>query len=250
MDQALDLSVVIITLDEEHHLPRCLQSLPKGVEVIVLDSGSRDGTVAAARRFGGRVETRAFDNHAAQKNAALALATRSWVLSIDADEEMTPALCERVAQIVRQNAQQWSGYRVRRRLVFMGRRMRFGKTVDAPVRLVRRGSAAFASEIHERLEVQGAVSLVTDELLHYSYDDLSDYFERFNRYTSRIAQNHKTQGRRMPPMIVHALRPWFDFFGRYVLRLGFLDGYPGYCYALLSGVYGFVKYAKLRELSR
>lgn len=251
MDPGLDLSVAIITLNEEHHLARCLQSLPKGAEIVVLDSGSRDGTVAAAARFGARVETRPFDDFAAQRNAAFALATRGWVLSIDADEEVTPELREALVAIVRGGGSEATmGYRLRRRLVFMGRRMRFGKTVDAPLRLIRRGQGAFAAAIHERLEVKGPVGSVHEELLHYSYDDLSDYFERFNRYTSEVAENHKAQGRAMPPMAAHVLRPWADFFMRYVLRLGFLDGYPGYCYALLSGVYGFVKYAKLRELTR
>ena len=249
MDQVLDLSVAIITLNEERHLPRCLQSLPQGCEVIVLDSGSRDDTVAAARRLGAQVHMRVFDHYGAQKNAAVALATRGWVLSLDADEEMTPALRERVMQIVH-DANACNGYRVRRRLVFMGRRMRFGKTVDAPLRLMRRGSGTFSDKIHEKLDVKGAVDAVREELLHYSYDDLFDYFERFNRYTSQVAENHRTQGHKMPALAAHVLRPWVDFFVRYVLRLGFLDGYPGYCYALLSGVYGFVKYAKLRELSR
>jgi hypothetical protein len=85
-------------------------------------------------------------------------------------------------------------------------------------------------------------------MLHHSYDDITAYFTRFNLYTSKIAENHKKQGRRMPPLWAHALRPCFEFLGRYVFRLGFLDGYPGYCYALFSSVYTFVKYAKLKEL--
>lgn len=249
MQPELDLSVAIIAFNEEANLPRCLASLPKGAEIIVLDSGSRDATVAAALRFGARVEQRPFTDFMDQRNAAFALATRGWVLSIDADEELGPALAARIAQVVRAQGGP-DGYRVRRRLVFMGRKMRFGKTTDHPVRLVRRGKGAFQSPIHERLVVSGAVGALDEELLHFSYDDLSDYFERFNRYTSLVAQNHQNRGKSMPPFLVHVLRPWSDFFVRYVLRLGFLDGYPGYCYALVSSVYAFVKYAKLRELKR
>lgn len=247
--EARRLSVAIITLNEEHNLPRCLASLPSGAEVVVLDSGSTDGTRAVSERHGVRFVTQAFQDHAQQKNAAVALTTRPWVLSIDADEELTPALREAVvAATERADAAAPSGYRLRRRLVFMGRRMRFGKTSDRPLRLFQREAGRFESMIHERVVLaNGTAGVLEGELLHYSYANLDDYFRRFNSYTSRIAENHERQGRPMPPLVTHALRPWGEFVARYVLRCGFLDGYPGYTYALLSSLYGYVKYAKLRE---
>jgi len=259
---ALDLSVVVITLNEAQNLPRLLKSLPPDIELIVVDSGSSDSTVEIARSHGARVEKRDFDNYAAQKNFALGLAARSWVLSVDADEELTPGLAERIADIVKATrstdpANTVQGYFVCRNLVFMGRLMRFGKTSDNPLRLIRRGSGEFVAEIHERLQLSGGSSMRTGHiggqgsggtLNHYSYADLTDYFRRFNNYTSRVALNHFRQGKAPPPLVFHVLRPWWEFVSRYFFRLGFLDGYPGFCYALFSSVYTFVKYEKLREL--
>ena len=247
---ATNLSVVLITLNEEARIATCLQSLPRGSEVVVLDSGSSDRTVEVARSLGARVEQRSFTNYADQKNAAVALATRPWVFSVDADEVLTPELKASLLEVTRRVEGGPSGYRISRHLHFMGRRLRFGKTSDAPLRLFRRGEGRFESDIHERLMLSGssrAVGSLPGVLVHYSYDDLSDYFERFNLYTSRIAENHDRQRKRMPPLLAHVMRPWAEFISRYFLRLGFLDGYPGYTYALLSAVYTFVKYAKLKE---
>jgi len=245
-NDASQLSVVLITLDEEKRLPACLRSLPRGSEVVVLDSGSKDRTAALAREAGARVETRAFTDYADQKNAALALATRPWVLSLDADEVLSPELRDSILAAIK-SPNGTAGFRVHRRLHFMGRQLRYGKASDHPVRLIARGKGRFSSAIHERLEVDGPLADLPGELAHYSYDDLSDYFTRFNNYTTRIAENHFRQGKAMPPGPLHVLRPWSEFVVRYFLRLGFLDGYPGYTYALLSSFYTYVKYAKLRE---
>jgi glycosyltransferase involved in cell wall biosynthesis len=245
----IPLSVVVITLNEERRLRACLKSLPQGAEVVVLDSGSTDGTARIAAECGARVEARTFTNHAEQKNHALSLATRPWVFSLDADEVLDEGLRRSLVEAVgRQGGP--SAFRVRRRLVFLGRRMRFGKTADRPVRLFRKGSGRFESDIHERFVLAdgGPMGCLEGELEHFSYEDLSDYFARFNSYTSLIAKNHRRNGRRRPLVAALALRPWGEFVGRYFLRLGFLDGYAGYVYALLSSFYTFVKYAKLREL--
>jgi len=250
-DEALQLSVVIITLNEEKRLEACLASLPSGAEVIVLDSGSSDGTAAVAKRAGARFATQAFVNHAEQKNAALAMATRPWVLSIDADEVLDATLRRDIARVTRATTPATvCGFRLKRRLIFLGQPLRFGKAVDYPVRLCRRGSGNFMSAIHERLTITGgAIENLNGELQHHSYEDLTDYFDRFNQYTTLIAANHRKQQKAMPPLVLHVLRPWAEFVYRYFLRLGLLDGYPGYSYALLSALYTFVKYAKLKELA-
>ena len=172
------------------------------------------------------------------------------MLSLDADEVLDAKLMREIAKVT-STASTTPGpaaFKLRRRLVFQGRRLRFGKAVDHPVRLFRRGSAQFVSAIHERLEVSGQTVSLQGELLHYSYADLTDYFARFNRYTSKVAENHFLQGHPMPLGPSHWLRPWTEFLYRYVFRLGFLDGYQGYTYALVSSIYTFIKYAKLREL--
>ena len=242
------LSVVIITLNEEKNLRRCLQSLPQGSEVFILDSGSTDRTEEIAREAGANFEFRGFTDYADQKNHANNLATRDWVLSLDADEELDAELRDAITRVVN-DVSDHCAYRIPRQLVFMDRKMRFGKTNDAPIRLFRQGTGKFMSAIHESLQVDGEVKSLSGKLFHYSYDDLTDYFTRFNNYTSRIALNHKDNGKRPPSRLVSGLRFWIEFKLRYIFRLGFLDGYPGYIYALLSSFYVVMKYEKLRELT-
>lgn len=243
----VDLSVVIIAFNEEEQLPRCFQSLPRGVEIIVLDSMSEDRTAAIADSFGAQVYQRPFTNFAEQKNAAIVYGTRKWVLAIDADEELSPELSRLLPELIKKT--EATAYRLDRRLVFMGRLMRFGKTKDRPLRLFLRGAGHYKGSIHEEYVPKDGktVFLKGYRLYHYSYRNLSDYFTRFNRYTSAIAEQHAQHGKH-PSFVGHIFRPWIEFFTRYILRLGFLDGYPGYTYALASSLYAYVKYAKLFEI--
>lgn len=246
MTETIPLSVVIITLNEEGALKNCLESLPR-CEVVVVDSGSSDRTLEIARKYGASVFHREFDNYAAQKNFAVGKANRNWVLSVDADEVLDDGLRRSIAKVVVTNSSNCRGFRVKRSLVFMGRKLRFGKSKDEPVRLFRKDSASFVDEIHEKVSVKGPVGTLFGEILHYSYDNLDDYFSRFNLYTQKIAIQHYRQKVRVP-LFRHILRPWFEFTYRYVVRLGFLDGLAGYSYALISSLYAFVKYEKLREM--
>ncbi len=245
----MDLSVAIITFNEESNLKRCLASLPPDVEIIVVDSLSTDKTIEVAESFGARVFSHEFSNFAAQKNLALSYASRRWILSIDADEALSPDLSRSIKHIIGEDDSDCSGYRMRRRLHFLGREMRFGKTSDAPLRLFKRGLGEFEGVIHEGLALRGGkVGRIKEgALIHFSYANLEDYFKRFNRYTTLIAQNHYSRGK-ASNFLAHMVRPWFEFIGRYFLRLGFLDGYPGYVYALNSSLYAFIKYSKLLEL--
>ena len=247
MSELTDLSVILITKNEELNLRRCLHSLPEGVEIVVVDSQSSDGTLAIAKEFGAKVYQKEFVDFASQKNEALSKATRPWVLSLDADEELIGPVAQALQTAIGNS--NTAGYRLPRHLVFMNRHLRFGKTKDAPLRLFQRSKGKFSGAIHEEVDLGGgAVKRLSGlTLLHYSYRDLSDYFARFNRYTNAIASNPTAQGKTVP-MLSHIFRPWIEFFTRYVLRLGFLDGYPGYTYALISSLYAYIKYAKLNEL--
>lgn len=247
----LDLSVVIIAFNEETQLPRCLSSLPEGVEIIVLDSMSNDRTQDISLAFGAHVYQRPFSNFAEQKNAAIGYATRKWILAIDADEELSQNLKEKLPSLIQNSNAEVSAFRLDRRLIFMGQKMRFGKTRDRPLRLFLRGNGTYQGSIHEEyVPHKGKIVFLKDLILwHYSYKDLSDYFMRFNRYTSAIAEQHIANGKN-PSFLSHVLRPWLEFFTRYILRLGFLDGYPGYTYALNSSLYAYTKYAKIFEKRR
>lgn len=246
----MDLSIVIITLNEEANLPECLGSLPEGAEVIIVDSHSTDATVDIAQSRGAKVQLRVFDSYDQQKNYAMSLATKSWILSIDADEVLSAGLCGALERIVNSsNTAKISSYRISRRLVFMGKELRWGKTRDKPIRLMKKGSGHFEGAIHETMVVdKNSLSLVKEGYIqHHSYKDLTDYFDRFNRYTTRVARDHLDRAKEVHWMN-HLLRPWVEFFLRYFIRLGFLDGYPGYVYALNSSLYAFTKYSKLIEM--
>jgi len=248
----LDLAVVIITYNEEPNLGRCIKSLPPNIEIIVVDSGSTDKTTEIAANLGARIFYRKFDDYAQQKNYAVAQAKRRWILSLDADEVLEEGFTDSLNIICDQaNDDSIIAYRVMRRLVFLGRTMRYGKSTDWPLRLFRNGKAQFSGAIHEKLVLpEGAqVGLVkSGYLLHYSYDSLEDYFSKFNQYTTKIAERRLATSAGKKANSLQMVRPWFEFFVRYFLKLGFLDGYEGYCYAYLSSVYKFVNYAKLREL--
>ena len=248
MGPFLNLSVVIITLNEEENLPRMLATMPPGVEVIVLDSGSTDRTQEIAVKAGAKFHTRPFSGYSTQKNAAMALATRGWVLSLDADEQPTQELWQEVLSIVSQD-NKTTAWKISRRQIFLGKRLRFGKSGDAPIRLVPRGSGEFENAIHESFVPQKGVVVdsARSKLDHYSYRDITDYFNRFNRYTSSVASNHLKRESRLPGHVEQGARFFIEFFWRYVLRGGFLDGYPGFVFALLGSVYVFVKYAKFEE---
>jgi glycosyltransferase involved in cell wall biosynthesis len=246
---SIDLSIIIISFNEARRIERCLTSLPPGCEIILLDSGSTDQTQAIAKRFGAKVFERPFDDYASQRNAALTHASKAWVFFVDADEELSGELRAALCRWLPQN--QDSYFAVRRRLRFMNRLMSFGKSSDNPVRIGPRELVRFEGRVHEQMVPVRPLhlrSLSSGYLLHHSYEDLTDYFEKFNHYTSKIAEQKYAGGVTIRSGWQVAVRPWWEFFNRFFLRLGFLDGYPGYCYALVSSLYGFVKYAKYREL--
>ena len=151
----LDLSITIITYNEERDLPRCLASLPQNAEVIVVDSHSNDRTVAIAKNYGAKVSSSPFVNYGEQKNKALQLATKNWVFSIDADEEISPELCQWFRENFATSTKTFSNdsFAVYRQPVFMGRKMHFGKSIQACVRLFRREKSHFVGTVHEKIVV-------------------------------------------------------------------------------------------------
>ncbi|MDD9951075.1 MAG: glycosyltransferase family 2 protein [Zetaproteobacteria bacterium] len=256
-DTQLDLSVIMIVHNEESNLEDCLNALPQGCELIIVDSGSKDNTLQIATDFGAKVLERKFTNYGDQKNFALQHATRKWVLSLDADERCSSTLqqwLETYCLKNRQKNQPHSNtlYQVQRHLIFMGKRMRFGGCSDKPLRFFpNHPQIKFQGEVHESIpRTSMNIATLPGYIAHYSYKDWSEYLHKFNLYTSLSANKRSTYNPKVAPLsiIVHALRPWIEFVKRYFLKLGFLDGYAGYSYALVSSMYAFMKYAKLREL--
>lgn len=245
-----DLSVVVITRNEEHDIGACLDSVGGlAAEVVVVDNRSTDRTVALARERGAVIRERDFDNYAAQKQAALELATKTWVLSLDADERVTPALAAELDRVL-PGAANADGFIVPFEVEFMGRVLRFGGLgSERHLRLVRRGAGRFVGGgLHEGLEVKGPVLLTASPIRHVPYRDLDEYLEKLSRYTTLAARKRFDAGRRAS--VLRHLLPFWELFARLVLRLGLLDGTPGIVYAGLSAFHTWIKYVKLKELER
>ena len=244
------LSVIIITRNEEADLPGCLDSVrPLGAEVVVLDNASTDKTPEIARSRGCSVSGHPFKDYASQKQAALERASGEWVLSIDADERVTPELAEELLAVLA-SGPECRGFDIPFQVVFMGRTLRFGGLGgEHHIRLFSRDSARFVGGlVHEGVEVRGPVGWLRSSIRHIPYRDLDEYLEKMSVYTSNAARKRLAQGRRFCAW--HHLLPFWEFFQRAVLRGGVLDGTPGIVYAGLSSFHTWLKYLKLRELER
>jgi glycosyltransferase involved in cell wall biosynthesis len=244
------VSVTVITLNEEGHLRRCLESVAWADEIVVVDACSHDKTVQVAREFTDRVIVRPWAGFAAQKNFALDQCEGEWILSLDADEEVAPELRREIVATVAATAA-CDGYAVRRQNMFLDRWIRHGGLYpDWQVRLFRRGRGRFLDRaVHESVAVDGAVGRLRGHLVHRSYEGVADFIERANRYSSLAAEQLVRDGRRVRAgeLIV---RPLGRFLAMYVLRLGFLDGRRGLLLATLYAYYVLMRSAKVWEVTR
>jgi glycosyltransferase involved in cell wall biosynthesis len=248
------LTVTLIAHDEEDRLPPALASVAWADEVVVVvDAATTDRTAAIAQAAGARVLVRAFDGFGPQKNAAAAIASNRWILSIDADEIVSPALALEVrARLATVPAEEDppAAFRVPIRLEFLGRELRFGRdTVVRPLRLYDRTRARFSEDpVHEKVLARGPVEALDESVLHRSYRDLAHYLEKLDRYTTLAAEAKWAARKRVVPFL--PVRVAWDFFDRAFLRLGVLDGTAGLTFAALSAANTLLKYLKLRELER
>ena len=242
------LSVVVITLNEERRIADCLAAVSWADELVVVDSGSTDATVAIARQQGARVLTRPFTTYAEQKNAALAAATCDWILSLDADERVTPELAAEMRAAIA-NAGDAVGFSMLRREHMLGRWINHGSWgPEYKLRLVRRGRGAWQGDVHETLSVAGPTRRLRSPLLHETNDAVSDIVRKTDRYTTLEARAAHAAGVR-PSLWRLALYPPTLFLYSFVVRGGWRDGMAGFILAALAAHYTFLKRAKLWELS-
>lgn len=237
------ISAIIITRNEEANIADCLASVAFCDERIVVDSGSTDDTVRLAQAAGARVETHVWQGFGAQKNYALSLATGDWVLSIDADERVSPELAAEIRQVTAtENA---DAYAMPRLSLFCGRPMRHsGWFPDYVVRLFRRGRARFSDDlVHERVICDGSVARLSNTLHHDPVRCLEDALVRMDRYSTDGAQMLHASGRKVSFMtgIAHGL---WTFVRTYLLRAGFLDGAEGFLLAVANAEGTYYRYMK------
>jgi glycosyltransferase involved in cell wall biosynthesis len=257
------LSVAVITYNEEENLPRTLESVRFADEVVIVDSGSTDRTVEIAKSFGAKVFIEPWKGFALQKNSAIDKCVGTWVLSLDADEELTQELQTEIRNTLDADAEMTppvDGYRLRLRHVFLGRWIRYGGYYpDLKLRLFRRvtavGPAQFTERpVHESVQVAGRVETMEKDFLHHGYPNLEIYLEHMNRYSTlggRLAAEKGKTSRSWPGFCWNvALVPALTFVWNYFFRLGFLDGREGLLLHMYHSGYISWKYAKAWRIGR
>lgn len=245
----MPVSAVIITRNAARLLPECLESVSFAAERVVVDSGSTDGTAELAAAHGARVVHREWMGYGRQKQFAVEQAAHDWVLCIDADERVSPALAQSLRAALA--APVSPVYRMRRRNRFMGRWLSHGEGYpDWSPRLFNRLNARWSDDlVHEKVLYAVTPGTLEGDLMHDASDDLGSYLERQNRYTTLQARQAFERGQRAG--VAHlVLSPMVRFFKFYVLRLGFLDGVPGLLHISIGCMNSYLKYAKIIELAR
>ncbi len=244
------LSVTIITFNEEANIRRTLESVTWADEIVVVDSGSTDKTVAVCREYTDKVFHQEWLGFANQKNLAIDKATGDWILSLDADEPIEAALAEEIRGIMNDPASH-DGYRIPRKTFFLGKQIRHGGWYpDYNLRLFKKGRGRFEERhVHEAIKVSGTVGATRHAILHYAYPDLDAYMTSINRYSSLSVEVMEQKGisgfkSSLAAIIFH---PVYTFILKYFCRLGFLDGKHGLVLNLFHSYYVFAKYAKAWE---
>ncbi len=244
------VSVTIITKEEGAHIGPAIDSVRWADEVIVVDCGSSDNTVAVARAHGARVEHRDWTGWVDQKTFAHGLAANDWILSLDADERVTPELAAEIRALLASEPAR-RGYRMPRVMFHLGKWIRTTDHFpDYQLRLYDRRAGRWEGDyVHESVKIDGPMGYLRGEIQHYSYADLADQLNRLNHYSTLAAQKMYDRGRRTN-LVEVALQPPAAFLRSYVLRRGFLDGGTGFVLSAVSAYSVFLKYAKLWELAR
>jgi glycosyltransferase involved in cell wall biosynthesis len=243
-------TATVITLNESVHIESCLASLAWADEVLVVDSGSTDGTADLARKAGARVIVRDWPGYSAQKNFAAEQAAHDWILSVDADERVTPELAQEIRAVLRTDPAP-AGYRIPRVTWHLGRWIRTTDWYPDPqLRLYDRRRARWKPKrVHESVSVDEGTppGLLTQDLEHYAYRDIAHHHATMDRYTTLAAEEMHAAGRRAGVLDLF-FHPQAAFARNYFLRRGFTDGVPGLIISAMNAHYVFLKFAKLWAL--
>lgn len=242
------LSAVLITRNAASQLPACLAALEFCDDIVVIDSGSDDDTVAVARQHGARVIQRDWSGFGPQKQFAVEQARNDWVLCVDADERVSDEL--RAAIVAELAAPRYDAYRFPRCNRFMGRYLRHGEGYpDWSLRLFDRRRARWSDDaVHEKVLADSEVGTLRGDLLHDSAETLEHYLAKQDRYTTLAAEEALARGKRAT--LVHlVLSPLVRFVKFYIVRFGFLDGLPGLTHILIGCRNSYMKYAKMRAIT-
>jgi len=254
MLRRMSVSVCIITLNEERNIARTLKSVKDFAdEIIVVDSGSTDATASIAQTFGAKVFVEPWKGFARQKNSSLEKASCVWILSLDADEEVSAELAASIQSLMKPGQPpQFEGYTMNRRNLYFGRWIkRSGYYPDPKLRLVKRGAAEFElRDVHEDMKMAAQLGHLKGDLIHHAYPTLESFIEHANRYSS-LGAGMVVRERKVGFSFINiVVRPMVRFLWSYIFRGGFLDGREGLLVLMTHAAYVSWKYAKAWEMSR
>lgn len=244
------ISVTVRTFNEEKNLRDCLLSVIWADEIIVVDSNSTDGTVAIAQEFSDKVIIRPWAGHIATSQFAADQTANLWVFSIDADERISPELQDEILALDLDNTPH-DAFDMPRRHFFMQRWINHsGWYPDRNIRLYRKDRCHWGGYApHDKIQVPGSLASLKGDLYHYIYRDMAHFAATKNSYSTLTAIDHDRNGRRAT-YLHFTVRPFYTFLHRYLIRLGILDGLPGFVISVMEAHCVFLKYIKLYEIQR
>lgn len=247
------ITAIIPTFNEEVHIKEAIESVLWCDEIIVVDSFSKDKTVEIVKSFPQvKLLEHEYEHSAAQKNWTIPQASHPWIFLLDADERPTPALVEEIKEILKKGTK-YSGFWIYRRNNFMGKTINYsGWQSDKVIRLFKRDECRYQNKhVHAEIESKGAISILKNKLIHYTYKDITTYLKKADRYTTWGAFDRyykfEKQGRKIGAGYIF-IRPLARFFRHYLLRLGILDGAHGFVVSALSAYNVFIRALKIWRL--
>jgi len=249
MENKLPLSVAIISFNEEANIKKTLEAiLPIASEIVIVDSHSTDKTVEISEEMGAKVYIEDWKGHVAQKNSAIEKCTQEWILSLDCDEVVDENLLNDIINAVKNPKA--DGYRVNRQTFYMGKYLKYSWQPDWKLRLVKRDKSPKwgGYDPHDVLSIKGKTKkLKNGYLLHYSYKDIYDHYQRMVKYAKVAAESYDKNGKKFSYFSLFT-KPLFAFIKKYFIKLGFMDGFAGLAVAISSFIYVYLKYLFLREI--
>jgi len=239
------ITAIIPTLNEEVNIEQAIESVGFADEIIVIDSYSTDATVALAQKHDVTLIQRVFDDYSTQKNFAIDKAKHNWIYVLDADERVTPELRKEILERAK-DPNGYVGFNVYRTFYFAGKKLKYsGWQHDKVIRFFRKDKCKYNGKIvHERIEAHGKVGFLKNKLEHYTYRNFDHFVGKLNRYAALKAQLLYEKNRKAN-LFHFVIKPPFKFFIHYVVRLGFLDGFPGFVISVVLSYSILVRYIKL-----
>ncbi|MHC0440625.1 glycosyltransferase family 2 protein [Flavobacterium sp. 3-210] len=251
MNEKQKLSVLIITLNEEHRIKSLLEDIDFADEIIVVDSFSTDKTVAITESFPNvKLSQNQFVNYTSQRNFALDQAKNEWVLFLDADEKLTPELKSEILSTIN-NKNAASAYLIYRTFMFKNSKLNFsGWQTDKIFRLFNKSKCRYNEErmVHEKLIVNGEIAVLKNKIIHFSYTSFQDYKEKMYKY-GVLKANEKLKKGQKPSLFLMVFHPVYTFLYQYLIRLGILDGAKGITICYLNAYSIFVRYKELNRIT-